>query len=36
MRGGQAWHCAFLLVLAIFDIPRKIFKRLSKNFSKTW
>jgi hypothetical protein len=29
MRGGQALHCAFLLVAAISDIPWKIFKRLS-------
>jgi hypothetical protein len=34
MRGGQAQHCAFLPVSAIFDIPRKIFKRLSKNLQK--
>jgi hypothetical protein len=35
MRGGQARHCAFLPVSAIFDIPRKIFKPLSKNFQKS-
>ncbi len=34
MRGGQARHCAFLLVLSIFDILRKIFKQLSKDFPK--
>ncbi len=34
MRGGQARHCAFLPVSAIFDIPRKIFKQLSKNLQK--
>ncbi len=34
MRGDQAQHFVFLPVLAIFDIPGKIFKRLSKNFSK--
>jgi hypothetical protein len=34
MRGGQALHCAFLLVLVMFDIPRKIFKRLSTNLQK--
>ncbi len=34
MRGGQAWHCVFLLVSVIFDILRKIFKQLSKNCQK--
>jgi len=35
MRDGQAQHCAFLPVSAIFDIPRKIFKQLSKNLQKS-
>jgi hypothetical protein len=34
MRGDQAPHCAFLPVLVIFDILRKIFKWLSKNLQK--
>jgi hypothetical protein len=34
MRGGQAQHCASLPTLVIFDIPRKVFKRLSKNLQK--
>ncbi len=34
MRGDQARHCAFLLVLVICDIPRKVFKLLSKNLQK--
>jgi hypothetical protein len=35
IRGGQEEHSAFLLVLVIFDIPRKIFKRLSTNLQKS-
>ncbi len=34
MRGDQAQYSAFLPVSVIFDIPRKIFKRLSKNLQK--
>jgi hypothetical protein len=34
MRGGQVQHFAFLLVLVTYDIMRKIFKQLSKNFQK--
>ncbi len=34
MRGGQAQHSAFPPVLVISDIPRKIFKWLSKNLEE--
>ncbi len=34
MRGSRVRYSAFLPVLVLFDIPRKIFKRLSKNLQK--
>jgi hypothetical protein len=34
-RGVHVQHFAFLLVLVTFDVPRKIFKQLKQESSKT-